>query len=67
MASKDKSVTLAKNGRKVTLTIPRDIVEYKAAGWREEGSTSRSVPVADSPEDVTAKDFDSASKGGAKK
>lgn len=50
MAQKDKSVTLAKNGRKVTLTIPQDIVQYRAAGWREEVAE---VPVADSPQDVT--------------
>lgn len=42
---KNESVTLVKDGRKVTTSLPREIVQYKAAGWREE------VPEADSSKD----------------
>ncbi|MGP4916244.1 hypothetical protein ACTXJ9_11135 [Brachybacterium tyrofermentans] len=69
---KNESVTLVKDGRKVTTSLPREIVQYKAAGWREE------VPEADSSKDrpksepVKADDAKSAAagsdaKGGTKK
>lgn len=79
MASKDKSVTLTKNGRKVTLTIPQDIVQYRAAGWREEEAKAAETPEADSPQDDPKSSEDSAAganprsasaqtaKGGSKK
>lgn len=50
---KNKPVTLVKNGRKVTLSLPREIVQYRAAGWREEAAQKAAqVPEADSPQDV---------------
>lgn len=73
---KSKSVTLVKGSRKVTTSLPREIVQYKAAGWRE--ATASEVPEADSPQDipqsepVKADDAKPAtartdSKGGSKK
>lgn len=61
-----KSVTLAKNGREVTLTIPRDIVEYRAAGWREKPAKQPSTAAQDDPAADDGKKTDSA-KGGSKK
>lgn len=50
---KNKTVTLVKGTRKVTTSLPREIVQYKAAGWREEkASKSADAPEADSPQDV---------------
>jgi hypothetical protein len=55
-----KSVTLTKGNREVTLTLPRDIVEYKAAGWREKPAKRAAAPAADTK-------ADDSPKGGAKK
>lgn len=65
MAEKSKPVTLVKGTRKVTTSLPREIVQYKAAGWAEESAPARPapVPVADSPQDVDSH----APKGGTKK
>lgn len=66
---KSPPVTLVKGNRKVTTSLPREIVQYKAAGWAEEEPAARpapatTIPVADSPQDTTAAP---APKGGAKK
>lgn len=45
---KNAPVTLVKGNRKVTTSLPREIVHYKAVGWREEAD----VPEADSPRDT---------------
>ena len=64
---KNPPVTLVKGNRKVTTSLPREIVQYKAAGWAEESAPVRPapapVPVADSPQDVDSH----APKGGTKK
>lgn len=64
---KNPPVTLVKGNRKVTTSLPREIVQYKAAGWTEEAAPSRpapaAIPVADSPQDVDS----NAAKGGSKK
>lgn len=67
MAEKQhQPVTLKKGTRTVTTSLPREIVQYKAAGWVEEKASKRSqAPVADSPQDVT--EPKPAAKGGAKK
>lgn len=67
MAEKNKPVTLVKGTRKVTTSLPREIVQYKAAGWAEDTAPARPapapIPVADSPQDVDAQ----PAKGGTKK
>lgn len=67
MAEKNKPVTLVKGTRKVTTSLPREIVQYKAAGWTEDAAPARpapaAIPVADSPQDVDS----NAPKGGSKK
>ncbi|MCZ4325670.1 hypothetical protein [Brachybacterium paraconglomeratum] len=65
---KNPPVTLVKGNHKVTTSLPREIVQYKAAGWAEDSAPSRpapaAIPVADSPQDVTETP---ATKGGSKK
>lgn len=61
---KHTPVTLVKGNRKITLSLPREIVQYKAAGWAVE----KPAPVADSPQDVDEQTkAPAAGKGGAKK
>lgn len=63
---KNQPVTLKKGTRKITTSLPREIVQYKAAGWVEEPNFKRSSPpVADSPRDTTGPK--PAAKGGTKK
>lgn len=75
---KNESVTLVKDGRKVTTSLPREIVQYKAAGWREEvpeADSSKPEPAKPEPakaDDAKADEAKSAaagsdSKGGTKK
>lgn len=40
MAEK-KPVTLTKDGRDITVTVPQEVVEFKAAGWREKKPTAK--------------------------
>ncbi|MGO2819427.1 MAG: hypothetical protein ACTIA5_01410 [Brachybacterium tyrofermentans] len=68
---KNESVTLVKNGRKVTTSLPREIVQHKAAGWREEKAAE--VPEADSSKDLPKSEpaksapAQPETKGGSKK
>lgn len=68
---KNAPVTLVKGNRKVTTSLPREIVQYQAAGWREEAAPKATKPPeADSPEDVDEAPRPAAAqaaKGGAKK
>ncbi len=67
MAEKKKPVTLVRGTRKITLSLPSEIVQFKAAGWAEEKPSARRAPVADSPQDVDEKPAEQTAKGGAKK
>lgn len=66
--AKDKKteVTLTKDGREVTLSTPREIVQFKAAGWREgtaEDAEKNSAKAPEAPADKAPAD----SKGAVKK
>lgn len=62
-----KRVTLSKDGREISLALPQDIVEYKAAGWRE-SKAERPAPVAAPADRGAVKPAEpTASKGGATK
>lgn len=62
-----KRVTLSKDGREISLALPQDIVEYKAAGWRE-NKAERPTQVAASADRGAVKPADPiVSKGGAAK
>ncbi|MFE7605777.1 hypothetical protein ACFU1Q_11505 [Brachybacterium paraconglomeratum] len=65
---KNKPVTLVRGNRTITLSLPREIVQYKAAGWAEESAAARRAPVADSPQDAAeSTKAQAAGKDGAKK
>lgn len=48
MAEKMKPVTLTKGTRTITLSTPREVVQFEAAGWR------RPKPAADAPDAAAA-------------
>ena len=65
--TKDKKteVTLTKDGREITLSTPREIVQFKAAGWREgraEGAEKEQAKAPEAPAEKAAADSKGASK-----
>ena len=66
--AKDKKteVTLTKDGREITLSTPREIVQFKAAGWREGRAEDAEKEQAKAPE-APAEKAPADSKGASKK
>lgn len=58
-------VTLTRDGLEVATSLPREIVQLKAAGWSVKGTGKQAPPEADSAQDTDQKT--TSAKGAVKK